>query len=204
MPLRPLLPTLAATFALSIFVCVLAAARGSAVTVALAAALFAAEVFFVLLRVNLPLWRAPARAGAELDVAWSNTMLTALVYAWGSVAMFSVYSLGGLSWRHWWQYGAAMALFAAVALLGARRLADGRDLQAQARTLGALLMLSAVQLAAVVVALVFLVGSGKLATAKGDWAANFVFLAGGLVIGAISLISLVTHRRLRAANDAVR
>jgi hypothetical protein len=193
-----MLPTLLLAFALSIFVCVLAAARGSTVTLALAAGLFAVQVIFALTRINLPLWRAPGNRAADFEWAWSNTMLTALVYAWGATAMFTTYSLTGLAWRHWWQYGAGMALLALGALWFAHQLATGRDGRAHARSHNFLLVMTGVQLAAVVIALAYLVSSGKLATEKADWAANVVFLAGGLTVAAISLASLYTYRRRRA------
>ena len=58
----------------------------------------------------------PVGDSADADWAWSNTVLAALVYAWGATAMFTIYSLSGLAWRHWWQYGAGMALLACMAL----------------------------------------------------------------------------------------
>jgi hypothetical protein len=193
-----MLPVLLLAFALSIFVCVLAAARGSAVTLALAAALFAIQVLFALTRINVPLWRGAASQAADFEWAWSNTMLTALVYAWGATAMVTIYSLTGLTWRHWWQYGAGMALLALAALWFAHQLARGRDGLAPARSLNILLVMTGVQIAAVAIALVYLVSSGKLATEKADWAANVVFLTGGLTVAAISLASLYTYRRRRA------
>lgn len=195
MSFRSMLPTLLLAFALSIFVCVLAGARGSAMTLALAAGLFAVQVLFALMRINVPRWRAPANSATEFEWAWSNTMLTALVYAWGATAMFTIYSLTGLAWRHWWQYGAGMALLALATLWFAHQLASSRDRQAQARSLNILLVMTGVQLAAVAIALAYLVSSGKLATEKADWAANVVFLAGGLTVAAISLASLYTYRR---------
>ena len=89
MSFRSMLLTLLLAFALSIFVCVLAAARGSAATLALTAGLFGVQVLFALLRINIPLWRADAGPFEEFEWAWSNTMLTALVYAWGAAAMFA-------------------------------------------------------------------------------------------------------------------
>jgi NADH:ubiquinone oxidoreductase subunit 5 (subunit L)/multisubunit Na+/H+ antiporter MnhA subunit len=55
------------------------------------------------------------------------------------------------------------------------------------------------QAAVVVAALIYLLASGKLATPKDDWAANVVFLAGGVTILLISLVSLQTYRRTIAA-----
>ncbi len=37
----------------------------------------------------------------------------------------------------------------------------------------------------------WLIGSGKLATVKGDWAANDVFLAGGVAILCLSAMAIV-------------
>jgi uncharacterized membrane protein len=48
---------------------------------------------------------------------------------------------------------------------------------------------------AVAAALTYLVVSGKLATPKDDWAANVVFVTGGVTVLLISIASLVTHRR---------
>src|SRR4029078_1802569 len=105
MPLKPMLPALLLAFALSILVAVLATPRGASVPLALAAGLFALQVLFSLVRINAPLWQSNSPAAADIEWAWANTVLTALVYAWGAVAMFSIYSLSGLAWRHWWQYG---------------------------------------------------------------------------------------------------
>ena len=126
MSLRSMLPTLLLAFALSILVGVLAAARGASVPLALAAGLFAVQVLFALVRINEPLWRATNGRSADADWAWSNTVLAALVYAWGATAMFAIYSLSGLAWRHWWQYGAGMTLLACLALLCANYLAKRR------------------------------------------------------------------------------
>ena len=46
--------------------------------------------------------------------------------------------------------------------------------------------------------LTFLVGSGKLLSNKGDWAANQVFLAGGIAMMVLSAIAAYTQQRLNA------
>lgn len=199
MSLRSMLPTLLLAFALSILVGVLAAARGARVPLALAAGLFAVQVLFVLVRINEPLWRATNGRSADADWAWSNTVLAALVYAWGATAMFAIYSLSGLAWRHWWQYGAGMALLACLALLCANYLAKRRGSLEHTTARNVLIGITAVQAAAVAAALAYLVGSGKLQTAKADWAANHVFIAGGVAIVLISIVSLLAHRRQPAA-----
>jgi hypothetical protein len=195
--------TLLLAFALSILIVVLAAGRGSLATLAIAAGLFGVQVVLVLLRFNIPLWRTP-RATAGQDWAWDNTMLTALVYAWGAAAMFAIYSQTLLAWRHWWQYGLGMALLGAAAVLSALYLARSNGPVERAKALRLLIALSVAQLIAVASALIYLVASGALATIKDDWAANPVFIVGGLTVAAISLVSLYTHRHSNtpAANTA--
>jgi hypothetical protein len=200
MRLRPMLPTLLLAFAVSVVICVLAAGRGSGVTLALAAALFAVQVLLVLLRINVPLWRGADAIGD--DWAWSNTVLAALVYAWGATAMFAIYGLTDLVWRHWWQYGLGMTLLAAAALLCAGYLATGRGRYSRPQSLALLTAIAAAQAAAVGLALIYLFASGKLATTKADWAANDVFIAGGATVLLISLASLLTYRRSLAAPQA--
>ena len=55
-----------------------------------------------------------------------------------------------------------------------------------------------VDAAAASVALAIVFFSGKLRTPKDDWAANHIFVAGGLAIVVISLQAYATHRRLKA------
>jgi len=196
-----MLPTLVLAFMVSILICVLAAARHSELTVALAAALFALQAIVVLVRINVPLWGAGTNPGRHVW-AWDNSLLTAIAYAWGSAAMFTIYSLGGLVWRHWWQYGAGMLLLAASTLICARLLVgSGTTAPADGRALRTLMRVTMLQMAAVVAALVYLVASGKLATLKDDWAANQVFIAGGVTVLVISLVSLITWRRLGGAQQ---
>jgi hypothetical protein len=202
MPLRPMLPTVLLALVLSVGIGVLAAARGASVPLGLAVGLFALQVLLTLWRINAPAWRAGMARTPAADWALSNTELTAVVYAWGAAALFAIYGLSGLHWRHWWQYGAGMALLAGVALLCARHLASERGMQTRASTLAIIMAITVAQAASVVAALVYLVASGALATQKGDWAANHVFVAGTLMIGAISLVSLLAYWRTPAAAPA--
>jgi hypothetical protein len=194
---RRTLTTLLLAFALSLLIVVLAAGRGSLATLAIAAGLFGVQVVLVLLRFNIPLWRAPQYTAGQ-DWAWDNTMLTALVYAWGAAAMFTIYSQTPLYWRHWWQYGLGMALLGVAAVLSALYLARRNGPVERAKALRLLIAMSVAQLIAVVTALIYLVASGALATIKDDWAANPVFIVGGLTVAAISLVSLYTHRLINA------
>lgn len=126
----------------------------------------------------------------------SNAQLVGAAYGWGGLAMLAVYMLSGLSWRHGWQYGSGMLLIA-LALFGyARMLAAPSSPMATPRALALVAMLALAQGIAAALALVILATSGKLATAKGDWAANHIFVAGGLAIVVISVLAYTTYRRL--------
>jgi hypothetical protein len=116
--------------------------------------------------------------------------LAALVYAWGASALFAVYSLSDVSWRHAFQYGSGAALFAAGLGIYGYRL--GRM---QIPSIPPLYLTVFHGLAAAG-GLVYLIGGGKLDTVKGDWAANEVFLWGGIAIVALCIISVVTQSRL--------
>jgi hypothetical protein len=197
-----MLPTVLLALVLSIVVGVLAAARGASVPLGLAVGLFALQVLLTLWRINAPAWRAGSPQTPAADWALSNTLLTAIVYAWGAAALFCIYGLSGLHWRHWWQYGAGMALLAGVALLCARYLASERGLETRAVALNIIMAITVAQAVSVAGALVYLVASGALDTQKGDWAANHVFVAGSLTIGAISLVSLLVYWRTPTAVPA--
>ena len=80
----------------SVLVMVFAAGRDSRTIFAFAAALFVAQMTFVMLRVNWPLLsNAPAQYKERIavDSVLHNSVLAALVYAWGAVAMLAVYSM---------------------------------------------------------------------------------------------------------------
>lgn len=197
--LKPLLLAIAIALVASVMVMVLAAARDARLVFALAAALFAAQMIFAMLRINWPLMRGGSAQSDEsvlVAAVLQNSVLTGLVYAWGAAAMLSVYYLSGLSWQHGWQYGAAMALIAIGIFVYTSWLsADDSGLRTP-RALAAVTGLGALQGIGIIVALAFLLLSGKLATPKSDWAANDIFLAGSAALALLSLISVLTYRKL--------
>jgi hypothetical protein len=200
MPLRPLLPALLLALVMSIVVGVLAVGRDSGFTLGLAVALFALQMLFALVRTNAPFWGADAPAPQEEIIALCvrrNTLLAALVYAWGAAAILALYSLSSLSWRHWWQYGAAMALVAAGVFVYAHLLTDEHGTYRAPKALNALMWLTVAQGLAVIGVLVFLVVSGKLFTPRSDWAANYVFATGSVTLAVLSIISVLTYLRLK-------
>jgi hypothetical protein len=174
---------------------VLGAGRGDKFNPALASGLFAAAVIAASLWINAPLWFRRSSGLGELAIKAAlvcNIWLAALIYAWGAIALFAVYSLSDLVWRHSWQYGLGAALFAA----GVSFYANSLDRETNAVLPP--LYLTAVHGLAAAGGLVYLVGTGKLATHRDDWAANDVFLAGGLAIVALCLIAAVTQIRAAA------
>lgn len=174
-----------------------AAARDLRGVSAASAFAFIAAIVAVAQIVNGAALRRPdGEARAQYHMLRRNTRLAAMTYAWGAAALMAVYVLGDLKWRHGWQYGAAMALIAGALLMLVDRLGRPGNVFDTPRMFARVVPLALAHAAAAAGGLVFLVGTGKLATVKGDWAANHVFLAGGLGIVALSLIAARTHRRL--------
>jgi hypothetical protein len=199
MPLRPLLPAILLALVMSIVVGVLAAGRNSGLTLALAVALFALQMLFALVRTNSPYWRPelePQEEGIVAICARRHTVLAALVYTWGAAAILAIYSLSGLTWRHWWQYGIGLAVIAAAVFLYAHLLTAGRGPYRTPRALSILMGLTALQGLGVTVAFVYLVFWGKLISLRGDWAANYIFAAGSITLALLSGVSLLTYRNL--------
>ena len=88
-----------------------------------------------------------------------------------------------------------MALVAAGIFIYANMLASRPTLRTP-RALEALMALTAAQGIAVIVGLVYLVFWGKLASPRSDWAANHIFAGGCVMLAFLSLISILTYRRL--------
>jgi hypothetical protein len=197
--LRPLLPWLLLASALSISLMVLGAGRGDQFLPSLAAGLLVALVVGTGLGINSPLWSKAARLATSpqdglariKEALRCNVWLAALVYAWGASALFAVYSLSDVWWRHAFQYGSGAALFAAGLGIYGYRLGRARESSMPP------LFLTVIHGLAAAGGLVYLIGGGKLDTVKGDWAANEVFLWGGIAIVVLCLISTVTQTRLK-------
>lgn len=136
--------------------------------------------------VSLVLAAAIATAASRApNLLARNTRLAALLYAWGGLVMLGVYEGTDLHWEHGWQYGAAMGLIAIGLLAFSPRLRDPSP-----RLVDLALWLTAAHGLAALAAIVFLFWSGKVWTAKGDWAANVVFIAGALGVISVCLATL--------------
>lgn len=195
--LRPLLPWLLLASALSTTMMVLGAGRGDRFLPSLAAGLLVALVVGTGLGINAPLWSRSkdlvdsdnGRVSTH-EALRCNVWLAALVYAWGASAMFAVYSLSDLVWRHAFQYGVGAAVFAACIGLYGWWLGRANNLEVPP------LALTAVHGLVAACGLVYLFASDKLTTEKGDWAANEVFLWGGFAIVALCLLTVLTQTRI--------
>lgn len=194
--LRPLLPWLLLAAALSVTMMVLGAGRGDRLLPALSAGLLMAFAVGTSLGLNAPLWSGSLAQGkphAVKSAYRGNVWLAALVYGWGASALFGMYSLSDLVWQHAFQYATGAALFSAgIALYGLH--IGRRKSEPMPRLLG-----SALHGAAAGGGVVYLVGAGKLATHRGDWAANEVFLWGGLAIVSLCAISALTEWKANQA-----
>lgn len=128
--------------------------------------------------------------GGIVHLSRASAELMALTWGWGGVSLLLAYGPAGLKWQHGWQYGSAMLLIAVLIGLHARRIVPGSN----AAKLGALewgRKAAFAQGLACGIGLAWLAGSGKLVTAKGDWAANDVFLAGGVTLLILSAMGIV-------------
>jgi hypothetical protein len=182
--------------ALSTTMMVLGAGRGDRFLPSISAGLLVALVVGTGLGINAPLWSRTTRAslaqnGLALirEALRCNVWLAALVYAWGASALFAVYSLSDLEWRHGFQYASGAAIFAACLAIYGMRLGRERSMSVPP------LSLTAIHGFAAAGGLVYLIGAGKLDTVKSDWAANEVFLWGGFAIIALCMMSALTQWR---------
>jgi hypothetical protein len=171
-------PWLPGALAMSVLGQIAGAKTGNGQISAAAAALLPLALIAAAARAN----RAPAD---PLATARANAVLQALAWGAGAASMFGVYLLSGVKWQHGWQYGSGMALISAAAFAYAR----------QPRWLSATAVIVGLQGAAAAIGLAVLASSGKLASVKGDWAANIIFCAGGVAIAVLSVLAVAAFRR---------
>ena len=177
----------------------LAAAAGAKTISAGAAAAFALLVIAAALHINAPLWRgrqANAAAPSPVEALRQTTWFTIFIYIWAAAALYLIYGLSGIWWRHGWQYATAMLLMAAGHALYNRWAARNTFGLAEPAAVHGAVALAALQGSAMAATLWWVITTGKLDTVKGDWAANHVFLAGGTAIVCLTLIILKTHMAL--------
>lgn len=201
MSLQPLIPYLASLLVLSAGAMTWAASGADKLLSLAAAVVFASAVCAAALYVNrVAGWPAAALAepDAQVHAARRNARLMALTYAWGGLALLAVYKLTGLRWQHGWQYGSGMAVIAGLLLIHVHVMGDDESWWRSRRGLSLAANAALMQALAILVGLALLVTSGKLWTGRNDWAANQVFVVGGLTLAVVSLIAWRTHQVLAA------
>jgi len=162
------------------------------------AASFALFITILSFAINRRYWRVPPGEGHKNNFAIAaarNARLMGVCYFWGAVALLAIYSLTQLSWQHGWQYAMGMALFGIVGFAFAVYLR--RDGLNQYNTIFRLArFLTVAQCIGAALGLVYLIGTGKMSSLHDDWAANQVFLFGGIAIVLLSFFSLRTNKFL--------
>ncbi|MFV0369912.1 MAG: hypothetical protein ACK5KM_15795 [Hyphomicrobiaceae bacterium] len=161
----------------------------------MAAALAAAVLMLISLQARR-IYRSNAEPATETTkAAATNATHMAFAYGWGGLAMLAVYLGTDLKWQHGWQYGSGMLLIAATLLIYAAKVHEPGSLFATTGMLKLARALTLAQAGAAFIALAWLIASGKLATIKNDWAANHIFVAGGLAIIFISVLAIIRSPR---------
>lgn len=192
MSLQPLISTVVTALVLSAGGMTYGAMTGTRVIAVVSALLFALTVALVAGRINrLPPGSTAAGAAPEalFHTMRRNTRLAALVYAWAAAAFFAVYGLSGVYWRHGFQYGTAAALIAGGLLFYVHRMGSDAGRSPPSANLTLLHGI------AVAGGLAFLLTSGKLASMRGDWPANIIFLFGGLALVGLCFVAYRTQTR---------
>jgi hypothetical protein len=161
----------------------------------MAAGVFALVLVATAVRSQSPLWR---RSAPKADVTprcalMQTARLIMLAYLWCALAFFAIYLGTHVRWQHGWEYGTAMLVVAAGHAYYLSRLANPNDTFSTHAAIERAVRLSAYQAILIGVGLIWLIGSGKLSSLKGDWAANQLFLAGGFAIMCLSAITIKSH-----------
>ncbi len=199
MPLTKLLPWILAAVVASIAGMVTGISSDMPRFSLASAVLFALALVATAVDVNLPWWRdreAAQASNAQVDAAISNTHLLVVGYFWGALALLFIYRMTSLRWQHGLQYGAGMALFGWLALVYVHFLAQPGSRLRSPRLLLQSAWLALAHGGAALGGVLFLVLSGKIHSTKGDWAANQVFLAGGIALVGLSILAAYTQIRL--------
>ena len=164
-----------------------------------AAIAFVMLLILTALRSNRRLWHLPIQpdgATAAPAAGVDNAGLIALAYGWGAAAMTTVYTWTGLVWQHGLQYAAGMGTIALLLALYARGLARPDSVLRSPVAQRFMLRLTLAHATAAAAGVAMLFVSGKLKSGRGDWAANIVFVIGGVTVFALSIMAATTQHRL--------
>lgn len=149
--------------------------------------------------------KASEAGDSEASVAALNARYMAIVWSWGSLALFITY-ISVLSWKEWWQFLIAFVLAAAISIFFTFLLRrEAKQDTEDPALLNLARILAIVQLAGMIAIMVGLLIDGKMqrflgAKVHSDWAANNIFFFGALSLALISWTAIKANRRFR--NDA--
>jgi hypothetical protein len=204
MTLRPSLPWLLTTIAVALLAMFLAAGALQKFESAIAAAVFVFVIVTAAIRTNAPVWRHAPDVGeiTQRDALIATIRLVMLSFLWCGLAFFAIYLGTAIRWQHGWQYGSAMMLVAGAYAYYLSRLKDPHDDWSKPQAITRMVRFMTYQAFAIGVGLVWLVSSGKLATLRGDWAANQIFLAGGFSVMCLTAIIVKTNSALAEHHTA--
>jgi hypothetical protein len=197
MPLRPSLPWLLTTLGAVLVAMTVAAGAIRKAESATAAAIFAIVLVATAVRTNSPLWRRSAGTAdtgvTPRDALRQTAQLIMLAYLWCALAFYAIYIGTHVRWQHGWEYGSALMLIALAHVFYLWRIADPKDKFATPSAIARAMCLAFLQAVSIACGLIWLIGSGKLSSLKGDWAANQLFLAGGFAIMCLSMIMIKSY-----------
>lgn len=177
-----------------------AAAHAGKSLSAMLAALFAVTIALAATCVVRRILKSQADDASEIGPRVALRMmssLSAVAYAWAAAVLFLVYVGSGLTWRHGWQYGSFFAVIACALISYVRDLQHSDHPAGTQAAIAASFFLAAVHGAAAAAVAVWIVLAGKLDTAKGDWAANHVFLAGAVALAVLGGLSVIVQKALK-------
>ncbi len=137
----------------------------------------------------------PARRAAA-----RYALLIAVVYLWGSVALLVSYYLTDQSWYHAYQYAIYLALPGLISLYVFRRHLRPAAAETIVRDLDTGHWMAWAQLVVMLGVLVYMWLSREvamgLAGENANWAAVSIMLAGALALVVVSVLAIMTDRRL--------
>lgn len=195
MPLRPSLPWLLLALVSALVAMVIATSATRKIEAAVAAAMFAVILIAAAVRTNAPIWqRAPSNANVTQRIALlQTTQLIMFAYLWCAFAFYAIYLGTSVRWQHGWEYGTAMLAVAVAHSFYLWRLSDPTDPVSMPRAIERAVRLASIQAVLIAIGLVWLISSGKLASLRGDWPANQIFIAGGFAVMCLSAIVIKTN-----------
>lgn len=207
MSVPALLPVILLTLFMSVIGMIWSVGKGASGLTFAIGALYCVFMVVVAFLLN---WRAARdiakTASAQLDPSIienvrTNGLLMALVYAWGGLAMFGIYTLTPLWWFHSWQYATAMLVIAGGLWLFTALMGNEASVLRRPAVVAASAWAALCQAVAAAVGLVLLLRSSKFyEPGRTDWAANEIFVAGGGAIVCVSLIAAASfwHQHVRS------